>query len=494
MVCLEKKAKVIELKNTGASNREVARQTGINRETVSKYWEEYKRKRSELTRQGAAVDEKHLQEELTKAPKYDTSKRKARKYTEEIETRLKEVLESEKRKDTILGAGHKQKMANKQIYEVLESEGYDIGRCTINNALARIRSRNKNVFIRQQYEYGDRVEYDFGEVRLIIGRELVTCHMAVFASTAGKYRWCKLYTNQKKPVFMDSHVKFFAFIGGCHKEVVYDNMKNVVKKFIGKNEKELNEDLIKMSLYYGFKINVTNCFSGNEKGTVEKSVDVLRTELFAVNYTFNTLDDAQAYADSRIMKLNEKSFLEEEKARLLPEMPPLELADISSAKADKTSLISVDCVKYSVPESLVGEIVIVKKYHDEIRVYWHNTEVCRHRRVVGKDKLVIDIMHYLNTFVRKPGALNNSAALKSVPRLKAIFDTYYAKKPRLFIETLIENKELPIEEIVKVFKEKTAVKAEFNAIVVVKPISAIDLDSRSSMANYALLVKGGARV
>ena len=56
--------------------------------------------------------------------------------------------------------------------------------------------------------------------------------------TVGKYRWCKLYTNQKKAVVMDSHVKFFEFIGGCHREVIYDNnIKNVIKKFIGKNEK-----------------------------------------------------------------------------------------------------------------------------------------------------------------------------------------------------------------------------------------------------------------
>lgn len=53
---------------------------------------------------------------------------------------------------------------------------------------------------------------------------------------------------------MDAHVKFFEDIGGIYKEVVYDNMKNVVNKFIGKNEDVLNEDLIKMSLYYGFDI------------------------------------------------------------------------------------------------------------------------------------------------------------------------------------------------------------------------------------------------
>jgi len=34
---------------------------------------------------------------------------------------------------------------------------------------------------------------------------------------------------------MDSHIKFFEMLGGVHKEIVYDNMKNVVTKFIGRN-------------------------------------------------------------------------------------------------------------------------------------------------------------------------------------------------------------------------------------------------------------------
>ncbi len=31
-------------------------------------------------------------------------------------------------------------------------------------------------------------------------------------------------------------------VGGVYKEVVYDNMRNVVSRFIGRNERELNED------------------------------------------------------------------------------------------------------------------------------------------------------------------------------------------------------------------------------------------------------------
>jgi transposase len=92
-----------------------------------------------------------------------------------------------------------------------------------------------------------------------------------------------------------------------YREVVYDNMKNVVTKFIGRNEKELNEDLIKMSIYYGFHINVTNCFSGNEKGYVEKSVKILRNQIFATNYSFNSLEDAREYLNSQLLKLNESS-------------------------------------------------------------------------------------------------------------------------------------------------------------------------------------------
>ena len=45
-----------------------------------------------------------------------------------------------------------------------------------------------------------------------------------------------------------------------------------------------------------------------------------------MNYMFNTLDDAQTYADSKMMKLNENSFMDDEKEWLLPYMPPLELA------------------------------------------------------------------------------------------------------------------------------------------------------------------------
>ena len=489
MVRFMDKKNIIMLKEQGRSNREVSRQTGHDRKTVSKYWNEYQRQLQQLGEPDADV--KAIQEGLLAQPKYNAQGRSRRKYTEEIDKRLKAIVKEEERKTRLFGSGHKQKLTNKQIHQKLVDEGFDISGVTINIALADMRKRQREVFIRQQYELGDRLEYDFGEVFLDCGEGIKTYHMAVLSSPGGSFRWLYLYTNQKKAVFMDSHVKFFERMGGCYHEIVYDNMRNVVSKFIGKNEKELNDDLVKMSVYYGFKINVTNCFKANEKGHVEKSVDVLRNQIFAETWSFNSLEDAQEYAHSRLMKINESSRMEEEKKHLRPYRPPLELAIVSEAKVNPSSLISVDTVFYSVPEYLVGRRVIAKKYHNEIRIYSGNEMVAVHKRLIGNGKMQIDIYHYLNTLRKKPGALRNSVALKSIPKLKAIFDTYYSKQPKKFIDIFLENKELPIEEIIALFERETANKGEINALDVVKPVSQIVVSTRAFIANYNTLVNGG---
>jgi len=485
------KKKIIMLKEQGLSNREVARQTGHDRDTVSKYWNEYRGQLCRLDEPGADV--RAIQESLLAQPKYNGRNRKRHKYTEEVDKRLKEILKEEERKDRLLGAGHKQGLTNKQIHEKLVSEGHGISGVTINIALADIRKRHREVFIRQQYELGDRLEYDFGEVFLDCGEGVKTYHMAVLSSPGGGFRWLYLYTNQKKAVFMDSHVRFFEMMGGAYKEVVYDNMRNVVSKFIGRNEKELNEDLLKMSMYYGFRINVTNCFKGNEKGHVESSVKILRNQIFADAWKFNSLEDAQEYAQSRLLKLNEDSRMEEEKEHLRPYRPQLELALVTEAKVTPSSLISVDTVFYSVPEYLVGKRVVVKKYHNEIRVYAANEMVAAHKRLFGNGKMQIDIYHYLNTLKKKPGAIRNSVALKSIPRLKAVFDTYYSKQPRKFIELFLANKELPIDEIIALFQRETRNKGEIDALDVVKPVTQIVVSARAFVQNYAALTIGGVR-
>ena len=443
------KAAIIKLKEQGLSNRGVARELGIDKKTVNKYWNEYKDNLKKLNETTDSAEIIRIQEKITSAPKYNSENRIRRKVTPEFLNALEKILEDEEKKVKVLGT-HKQALTKQQIYELLKKQGFSLSYSTVVLEMKRIKNSGKECFIRQDYDFGDRLEYDFGEVKLVINGITKKYYIAVLSSPAGKFRWCYLYDNCKKDVFLDSHVRFFEMIGGIWKEVVYDNMRNVVSKFIGKNEKELNEDLVKMSLYYGFDINVTNAFSGNEKGYVEGSVKYLRNKIFAENYKFNSEEVAIEYMESQLMKLNENSKIEEEKKKLKIAKPPLELAEIRKSFVNKYSFVQIENNFYSVPEYLVGLSVTSKIYYNKILIYSNNEFVCEHKKLDGNKKISADIRHYLKTLTFKPGALKNSYVLKSNLKLKSIFDKYYTNNPKKFIDIISKNKkksDAELEEI-----------------------------------------------
>ena len=443
------KAAIIKLKEQGLSNRGVARELGIDKKTVNKYWNEYKDNLKKLNETTDSAEIIRIQEKITSAPKYNSENRIRRKVTPEFLNALEKILEDEEKKVKVLGT-HKQALTKQQIYELLKKQGFSLSYSTVVLEMKRIKNSGKECFIRQDYDFGDRLEYDFGEVKLVINGITKKYYIAVLSSPAGKFRWCYLYDNCKKDVFLDSHVRFFEMIGGIWKEVVYDNMRNVVSKFIGKNEKELNEDLVKMSLYYGFDVNVTNAFSGNEKGYVEGSVKYLRNKIFAENYKFNSEEVAIEYMESQLMKLNENSKIEEEKKKLKIAKPPLELAEIRKSFVNKYSFVQIENNFYSVPEYLVGLSVTSKIYYNKILIYSNNEFVCEHKKLDGNKKISADIRHYLKTLTFKPGALKNSYVLKSNLKLKSIFDKYYTNNPKKFIDIISKNKkksDAELEEI-----------------------------------------------
>lgn len=440
---------ILKLKEQGLSNRSIAKALGINRKTVNKYWNEYKENLQRLAETDNEKDILNIQENIVSKPKYNSENRVRRKVTPEFLNALEKILEDEEKKVKVLGT-NKQALTKQQIYELLKKQGFTLSYSTVVLEIRRIKNSGNECFIRQDYDFGDRLEYDFGEVKLVINGITKKYYIAVLSSPAGNFRWCYLYDNCKKDVFLDSHVKFFEMIGGVWKEVVYDNMRNVVSKFIGKNEKELNEDLVKMSLYYGFDINVTNAFSGNEKGYVEGSVKYLRNKIFAENYKFTSEEFAIEYMESQLMKLNENSKIEEEKKKLKPTKPPLELAEVRKSSVNKYSFVQIENNFYSVPEYLVGLAVTSKIYYNKILIYSNNELVCEHKKLDGVKKISADIRHYLKTLTFKPGALRNSYVLKSNPKLKSIFDKYYTNNPKKFIDLISKNKEksnIDLEEI-----------------------------------------------
>ena len=311
MINIMDKYTIITLKNKGLSNRQIAKDLNIDRKTVSKIYNQYRiAQNTLLSSKGelAPVELDTITEQIIGDIKYDSSKRGKVKLTPEIQKRIAELLDFEKEKTNRLGPSHKQKMSGTQIHEILIEEGFNIGSTTVRNFIKSLKE-SREVFIRQEYSFGDRVEYDFGEIKLWINGSRQKFYLAVFSAPASGFRYAYLYKNQKQQVFLDSHVKFFEMLGGSYREVVYDNMKNVVTKFLSSGEKILNEVTLNLALYYGFEINTTNIRKGNEKGSVENSVKVIRNQCFTKKYEFESFEEAESHLTNELSRINKNTLI-----------------------------------------------------------------------------------------------------------------------------------------------------------------------------------------
>ncbi|WP_427340427.1 helix-turn-helix domain-containing protein [Caloranaerobacter sp. DY30410] len=99
MISLQQKAEILlKYFREGVSQREISRELGISRDTVRKYINEFEKKLQKLEDES---DEKNillLIEEMVLKPKYDTSKRKKVKLTDEVIEIIDNCLkENEKR-------------------------------------------------------------------------------------------------------------------------------------------------------------------------------------------------------------------------------------------------------------------------------------------------------------------------------------------------------------------------------------------------------------
>jgi transposase len=483
----------------GESIRRISRETGISRKTVSKYIAEYASQKQALeTRTGRPVGE--LIESLVAVPSYDSSTRKKRKLTPEIVERVQECLRENMRKRSC--GQHKQQMKKIDIYQLLLSEAYDIGYSSICVLVNELEGRKSESFIKQAYEYGQVCEFDWGEVKLFIAGQLKKLQIAVFTSAKGNYRYARLFVKQDTPAFQQAHALFFDHIGGVYHELVYDNMKVVVKRFVGPTEKEATSGLLSLSIYYNFGFRFCNVRRGNEKGHVERSVEYVRRKAFCTQDRFESIEAANTYLLQVCERLNvipqnglahksAQDILEVEKSYLLPVGVMFECGELHEARVDKYSTICVDTCRYSVPEEYVGKLVTVRVYPDRIVCYGEGTRLCEHRRGHGFYTWFIQLEHYLDSLHKKPGALRGSVALKqSGHRLQTLYHRYYQEREKDFIELLLFMKEQntglnEIEHVIKKLhrlgscdistdKIKLALATPVRALPVLKASGAID--------------------
>lgn len=437
----QKQELIIRYHREGHSQRKISRDLGVHRKTVKRYLEEYEKAGKKV----AGEPEEVLNDSIALLPKYNSANRKPRKLTEEIADKIDVYLQAneEKRKSGL----RKQMLKKIDIWEELVRQNHDIGYTTVCNYV-RGKAKSPETFIRQEYEPGEVCEFDWGVVKLKIGGVRRVYQLAVFTLAWSNYRYAILFARQDSQSFQQSHVQFFSHLNGVPLEMVYDNMRVAVKRFVGRTKKEATQGLLSMSMYYQFRFRFCNVGKGNEKGYVERSVEYIRRKAFAIRDSFENLAQANEHLEEVLTVLNNKeqttkketaSKLLEQERTVFFNCPTAELdcSELQTYRVDKYATICVKSNHYSIPEQYVGKRVDVKLYANRLVVYLNRQLVASHQRRHTNSEWYLDLSHYLNSLQRKPGALKRSVALQQAEEaLRNIYFQHFQEQPKSFIELL----------------------------------------------------------
>lgn len=450
---VDKNRILISYYREGESKSSISCRLKISRKTVRKYILEHE------TLYGKEQAKFQIEKGLSSKPEYNSCGRSNYRLTEEISDSIQQCLLENKEKRN--SGFHKQQMKKIDIYEYLFEQGYDIGYTTVCNYIRGLEQSKKESFIKQLYSPGEISEFDWGEVKLYISGKLQVLNLAVFTSAYSNHRWAKLFYRQDTLAFSQSHIDYFEYLQGVHKELVYDNMRVVIRKFVGHNKKEPTLALLELSNYYKFDFRFCNARKGNEKGHVERSVEYVRRKSFSRKLNFNDVSEANAHLLNVLNNLNNKAqqlsenktaneLFEDEKKNLYQTNIPYKCFKEDHSKVDKYSNIILFGNRYSVPDFLVGKLLEVKIFAEKIDIYYNKELVCSHVRNYGLHSWILDINHYLTTLFRKPGALKGSLAFSQVDeKVKNIYGDYFIDDNKGFIELLqyCKNKNISFETI-----------------------------------------------
>ena len=296
--------------------------------------------------------------------------------------------------------------------------------------------------------------------------------MAIFTLPYSNYRFARIYESQAMICLLDVHVEFINHIGFIPKVFTYDNMRTVVKKFIGM-EREITDSMVHLSNYYEFKIRLCQPRKGNEKGHVEQSVDFIRRKAFPAVYSFQDLEEASAHLVSELEKLNKRphheqkiphcELLAQESTQSRSAPTSFDPADMVEARVTKYSTIVFKQNHYSVPEGHVGKYIKIKAGAKKIRLFVGGELVAIHERCWGVHQWIMDINHYLKTLERKKDAIAQSECLRQAPtKIKNIYYEHYIGKEKEFLELLLYIKESKnIDEIIAAIEQLREIRPDY---------------------------------
>ncbi len=393
MLIMESKRKILGRYRRGEGIRSISRELNISRNTV----------RSIIRTQGE-IKSDYIRI-IQPIPKLG-------KYIESLERMLRDNKNS------------KPKKTGKALFEELKIYGYQGSYSAVSRYINTWNDRNFEINIKAcvplSFAPGEAYQFDWSSEQVILAGEIINVKVAHFVLCYSRKKFIYIYPTEAQEMVFDAHVRAFTFFGGSPTKGIYDNMKTAVSKVLkGSNNREWNPKFEKLCAHYLIEPIACSPARGNEKGRVERQVQIDREQFFTPMPKALTLQELNDILTSRLVTYNSSHKHPEYKDKTIDEAYQLERNFLVSVpvlfngckeidiKVSITCLARYESNNYSVHCSCAGKIVQCKIYAEHLVFIYNGQEVGRHKRKFTKGETCYDVNHYLPILRYKPGALRN---------------------------------------------------------------------------------------
>jgi transposase len=368
----------------GRSQRQVAKELGIARDTVRKY----------------------LTESI---PIRKETEPRPRPVWEAVRERIDGLLA-----ESVQWTGGKQRLTATRLHELLVAEGHRVGVTVVKEAVAEWKRQRREVFVPLTYRPGDLAEVDFFEVLVDVEgtRRKAWLFLMRLMYSGRDFAW--IYDRQDQVSFLDGHVRAFAHVGGVPARLAYDNLKAAVARILVGGERALTARFAALASHYLFEPCFCRPGEGHDKGGVEARGQALRRQALVPIPTGPTLEAINAALLARLdARLETKRdvtgqtigtrFLEEQ--RLFRSAPiPFAAEATTFATVTPRALVRLEGAYYSVPTRWAGLDLLVRVGATTVTIVGKDgTRIPHPRKRFGQRS--IDYRHYLPELARKPQAV-----------------------------------------------------------------------------------------